>query len=132
MWRGNHPRQRAPRVRQGRPRDYRFRRDPDHALSQLPLGRRSGRDCPLGRARNTFEAAMKNAFHKSTWSQVKAGDVILVTHDDQISEVTVKEARQLGRSIDNKKLITVTYRFGYATYGVPRDPDETAYIQSRL
>ena len=76
---------------------------------------------------------MKTLFHKTTWSQVKAGDVVLVTHDEgEIAEVEVKEVQQLRQCEDGKERVVIYHRFRHATYGIPFEVDGTAYIQSRL
>ncbi len=71
-------------------------------------------------------------FYKARWSQVREDDVILVPGDEHpIAEVTVKEVHRL-RNNDGADLVNVYYRFGYATYGITREPDEAVYIQSRF
>lgn len=71
-------------------------------------------------------------FYRAKWSQVREGDVILVQGDGEpITEVTVKEIHTITKD-DGSKVITVYYRLGYATYGVPCNPLDTAYVQSRF
>lgn len=86
------------------------------------------------RALAACDAVLDSAklFYRAKWSQVMEGDVILVPGDGQpLAEVNVKEIHTITND-DGSKVITVYYRLGYATYGVPCNPLDTAYIQSRF
>jgi len=74
---------------------------------------------------------MKKVFHEATWADVKAGDVVLVAHGDEIERVTVKKV-SLPKQGESNEPVFVCYRRGYAKYYVTFDPGDTAYIQSRL
>lgn len=86
------------------------------------------------RALTACETALEGAklFYRARWSRVREGDVILVPGDGEpIVEVTVKRVYPM-RTDGGANVIQVYYKFGYATYGVPCDPNGVAYIQSRL
>jgi len=76
---------------------------------------------------------MENIFHKTTWSQVKAGDIVLVPWESlsEIAEVEVINARSYP-GIDGKMLVRIGFRFSGAGYELSFDPDGTAYAQSRF
>jgi hypothetical protein len=73
-----------------------------------------------------------SAFHKTIWAKVEAGDTVLITHaDGEIIEVNVNEA-YMRKTDDGKDLVFIHYRYGYAKYAVTVEPNETAYVQSRM
>ncbi len=74
-----------------------------------------------------------DAFHKTTWSQVKAGDIVLVPWESlsEIAEVEVATCRTLP-GLDGKPLVRIGFRFCAAGYELSFDPEAVAYIQSRL
>lgn len=75
---------------------------------------------------------MTNAFHKTTWSQVRAGDTVLIPWESlsEITEVGVVTCRTFA-GFDGKPLVRIGFRFCSAGYELSFDPEATAYIQSR-
>jgi hypothetical protein len=76
---------------------------------------------------------MKKPFHETTWSKVKLGDVALMAWAslDRIVEVEVVD-RLAFPGLDGKTLVHVEFKFAGDLYSRTFDPEDTAYVQSRL
>jgi hypothetical protein len=76
---------------------------------------------------------MSNLFHKTTWSKVKAGDVVLKAWDSlgRIVEVEIEQCLT-EPGLDGKPLVIARFGFDGLHYGQSFDPDETVYVQSRF
>lgn len=80
---------------------------------------------------------MKKPFHETTWSKVEAGDTVLFAwperrkyRDPRIVKVEVKEC--VFKLRNDKRVAVAWFKYDGLEYGRSFDPDETAYIQSRL
>ena len=76
---------------------------------------------------------MKNAFYKTTWSNVEAGDVVLKAWDSlgRIVEVEIEQC-VTEPGLDGKPLVIARFVFLALHYGQSFDPEDVAYVQSRF
>ena len=73
---------------------------------------------------------MKKAFHEATWADVQVGDTVLVAHGDEIAQVEIKKVRL--PTVDGNEQVLVCYTSRYEKYWVKFNPNQIAYVQSRL
>jgi hypothetical protein len=76
---------------------------------------------------------MRKPFHETTWSKVEVGDTVLKVWDSlgRIVEVEIEQC-VTEPGLDGKLLVIARFVFDGLHYGQSFDPDETAYVQSRL
>jgi len=78
---------------------------------------------------------MKKPFLKTTWSEIKVGDVALVAwrkgRKFDVAEVEITE-RGDDPTLADEQLVAVFFRVDGLVYGQTFGSDETAYVQSRL
>ena len=72
-----------------------------------------------------------STFHKTTWSEVRPGDTVLIKWDSLgIIEIQILECWHQNSPLDDAKLVFINFDFDGRSYrGWPYDPDATVYVQ---
>jgi hypothetical protein len=75
---------------------------------------------------------MNKPFHETTWSKVEAGDTVLMPWEPLDTIVKVEAKRCAFKEVDDKCVVVAIFRRDSLQYGQRFDPEDTAYVQSRL